>query len=235
MPDSPDQTVQTPPPAGDPQKAERYLNTLIDLINLDRLTVTHSDLKRFDPTSLQDHYRCRLDEYEVEVSHSKAADSGKNSYVMVFSNLRILQDNPGNRIILAFTYLTEEQFAKFKKASDEQLERERIRMEERRFKEAMLPIDSALEKLLSEKFSEEKAKEEDADETAPETPTESEPSLEPVAHEDLPAEETTESLDTTPSTLADLGSQEAQPSYPETVITTPEIEDKPADPATSTS
>ncbi|OGE30915.1 hypothetical protein A2631_04505 [Candidatus Daviesbacteria bacterium RIFCSPHIGHO2_01_FULL_44_29] len=169
-----EQIVQTPPPAGDPQKAQRYLDTLMDLLGVDKLMVNHSDLRKYDPTSLQDHYRVRLEDYEVEISHSKQPETGKNSYVMVFSNAKLVQDGQSKRIILAFMYLTEEQFQTFKQVADDQLERERIRVEEVRFKEAMLPIDKALEKLLSQQFTD-----------IPESQTEA---LQDEVTNDLPAE-----------------------------------------------
>lgn len=147
--------IRIPPPSGDPQKAERYLNILIDLINMDRLMLAHSDLQKYDPTALQDHYRMQLDDYEVEISHSKQPESGKNSYVMVFSNIKMLQEKDPQRVILAFTHLTEEQFSKFKEAADRHVQKERKKQEEELFKEAMLPIDEALEKLLSQQFSDE--------------------------------------------------------------------------------
>ena len=44
-------------------------------------------------------------------------------------------------------HLTQDQFNNFKSVSDEQLERKRKGAEEKRFKEAMAPIDQALEQL----------------------------------------------------------------------------------------
>lgn len=155
MSDTNTNQVQTPPPSGDPQKAERYLNILIDLINTDRLKVFHSDLRKYDPTSLQDHYNMQLENYEVEVSHSKQPESGNNSYVMVFSNIKMLQEKDHERVILAFTYLTEEQFSKFRETADKHIQKERKKQEEEIFKEAMLPIDDALENLLNQQSSNE--------------------------------------------------------------------------------
>lgn len=144
------QTEQLPPPSGDPGKADHYLTQLIELINSDKLLVSHTDLAKFDPTSLQDHYRLSLKDYEVEISHNKQPDSGKDFYVMLFNNLKLVSDKCTEKIILAYIHLNVTQFTKFKTVADDQLERKRKEAEEKRFHEAMAPIDSALEQLNSQ-------------------------------------------------------------------------------------
>lgn len=136
-----------PPPSGDPEKADRYISKLIELINSDKLAISQTDLSKFDPTSLQNHYRLDLKDYEVEVSHTKQPDSGKDFYIILFNNLKYISGQCTEKVILAYMHLTEAQFKSFKSASDKQLERKRRQAEEKRLKEAMIPIDQILEQL----------------------------------------------------------------------------------------
>lgn len=138
---------ELPPPIGDTEKADKYINTLIDLITADKLTVSHTDLAKFDPTSLQDHYRMDLQDYEIEVSHNKDPDTGQDSFVMLFTNLKHLNEQSSPKVILAYIHLNEAQFQKFKTISDDQIFKKRKEAEEKRFKEAMIPIDQILEQL----------------------------------------------------------------------------------------
>lgn len=158
---SPSQTDTSPlpPPSGDSEKAEVYLTQLIELINADKLIVSHTDLARFDPTSLQDHYRLDLKDYEVEISHNKQADTGKDFYVLLFNNLKSVNEKCTEKVILAYIHITGDQFAKLKTVAETQIERKRKEAEEKRFKDAMVPIDQALENLAS---SQEQTKEEKA-------------------------------------------------------------------------
>lgn len=139
--------AQLPPPVGDQEKADYYTAKLIEFISADKLTVLRTDLSRFDPTSLQDHYRLDLQDYEVEVSHNKQPDSGKDFYVMLFNNLKHVNNGCTEKVILAYVHISEDQFAKFKTVANDQIERKRKEAEEKRFKEAMTPIDQALEQL----------------------------------------------------------------------------------------
>ncbi len=143
-----------PPPSGDTDKADYYLTQLIELMNADKLTAGRTDLSKFDPTSLQDHYRLDLKDYEVEVSHNKQPDSGKDFYVMLFNNLKYVSEKCTEKIILAYIHISGDQFAKFKTVADAQIERKRKEAEEKRFKEAMAPIDSALESLSGSRANE---------------------------------------------------------------------------------
>ncbi|MFA5932735.1 MAG: hypothetical protein WCV81_00545 [Microgenomates group bacterium] len=143
---------EPPPPAGDGEKAEKYLNQLVDLINQDKLTVTHTDLNKFDITSIEDHYRMDLENYEVEINHSKQPDTGQDFYIMLFNNIKKLENdgqNCVNKVILAYTHLTQPQFENFKEAADAAIERKRKQEEEKRFMSAMSPIDNLLENLSS--------------------------------------------------------------------------------------
>lgn len=142
-----DNTPKLPPPSGDPQKADHYVARLIELIKQDKLIVSRTDLSKFDPSALQNHYRLDLQDYEVEISHSKQPDSGKDFYVILFNNLKNISNQCSEKIILAYIHLSENQFTNFKSVADEQLERKRREAEEKRFKEAMAPIDQALEQL----------------------------------------------------------------------------------------
>lgn len=148
-----DNTAIEPPPSGDPKKADRYVSQLIELIDTDKLLVSHTDLARFDPTSLQDHYRLDLKDYEVEVSHTKQPDSGKDFYIILFNNLKYISQQCTEKIILAYIHLSESQFKNFKSAADKQLEKIKKAEEEKRFKEAMSPIDEILDELATPALS----------------------------------------------------------------------------------
>lgn len=145
MPD--DDSIIQPPPSGEPHLAERYLNKLISLINNDKISVIHTDLKKFDPSNLQDHYRIDLKEYQVEISHSKQATNGKDQYIILFTNLQNVRENGSEKIILAYMYLSEDQFRKFKLVSEDHLERKRKEEEEKRVKEALAPVEDVLDKI----------------------------------------------------------------------------------------
>lgn len=142
-----EQNSNLPPPSGDPSQAEKYVNQLINLIESDKLTVSHTDLLRFDPSSLQDHFLMQLTDYQVEVSHSKHPDSGKDTYTCVFTNLKHVADGSGQKVILAYMHLDDSQFMKFRRAYTEQSDRKRRAEEERRLKEALTPVDQILEQL----------------------------------------------------------------------------------------
>lgn len=156
------QDMALPSPAsGDSSRADGYLNKLTRLIQEDKLNISHTDLKQFELASMQDHYRIDLGEYEVEISHSKQPDTGKDFYIILFNNLKKIQESGGvctNRVILAYIHLTHEQFVNFKNVADEYLERKKKKAEEKRFAEAMKPIDNLLEQMATgsgEKMTEE--------------------------------------------------------------------------------
>lgn len=140
---------QLPPPSGDSSLAEKYITQLVDLIHEDKVAVSHTDLSKFDPTSLQDHYRLDLKEYEIEVSHTKQPDSGQDYYVMLFNNLKNVSERCTEKIILAYLHLTDHQFTIFKSAAFEQLEKRRKEAEQKRFKEAIEPIDQILDQMTT--------------------------------------------------------------------------------------
>jgi hypothetical protein len=140
MSDSSNQT----PPRGDFEKAERYINQLVGLLNQNKIEAFRTDLKKFDPTTLHDHYSVSLRDYQIELSHSKQPDSNKDSYVMIFNNLKQLSEGHGEKVILAYIYMTDSQFGKFKLVADRQIEQKRKAEEEKRFSEALAPIDELL-------------------------------------------------------------------------------------------
>ncbi|MDO8573792.1 MAG: hypothetical protein Q7R77_03510 [Candidatus Daviesbacteria bacterium] len=144
-----DQSAKLPPPIGDAKAADRYISQLIELIRSDKLTVKQTDLAKFDPSSLQNHYRLDLKTYEVEVSHSKQTDTGKDFYIILFNNLKQISGQCAEKVILAYIHLTGDQFRDFKATADDQLERRRKEAEEKRFTEAMTPIDETLEQLVN--------------------------------------------------------------------------------------
>ena len=144
------QTANIPPPSGDPLQAEKYVNQLISLIGQDKLIVAHTDLSKFDPSSLQDHYSLELKEYHVEVSHNKHPNSGKDSYVMLFTNIKRLTDNNCEKIILAYMHMDVSQFIRFKKVSIEQVEKRIKAEEERKLKNALEGVDLILEDLTGQ-------------------------------------------------------------------------------------
>src|SRR5438270_150864 len=135
----------TTPPSGNAQKAEEYLVKLIELINQDKLTVWQTNLLKFDPSNLQDHYRLELKDYSVEISHSKQPNSGADSYIMLFTNLKYVSEGCSEKIILAYLNLSSEQFHRLKQVANSQQERIKKIHEEQRFKQVMDPIDKALE------------------------------------------------------------------------------------------
>lgn len=141
--------LMPPPPSGDPSQAEKYINQLISLIETDKLSVSRTDLSKLDPSSLQDHYLLQLKDYRVEVSHSKHPNSGHDSYVILFTNIKNVADGNSQKIILAYMHLDASQFARFRKASVEQTERRKRAAEEKRLTEVMAPVDQALEQLTA--------------------------------------------------------------------------------------
>lgn len=141
------QNYTPPPPSGDPQKAAKYVEKLIGAIEEDTLIIHHTDLGVFDPSALQDHFRIDLIDYAVEISHSKHPESGKDSYVMLFTNLKNVADGSCEKIILAYMHLDDSQFMQFRKAYTEQVAKIRQAEEEKRLTDALAPIDQALENI----------------------------------------------------------------------------------------
>ncbi len=137
-------TADNTPPKGDIEKAEKYVNQLVDLLNRKKIETSKTDLRKFDPTYLQNHYTINLKEYQIEISHSTHQDTGKHSYVMIFNNLGNLSQAGGGKAILAYIYLTDSQFSKFKIVADRDIEERRRVEEEKRFNEAIKPIEDIL-------------------------------------------------------------------------------------------
>lgn len=137
----------TPPPSGDPLKAEKYLNKIIELINQDKIAVTHTDLSQFNPGALQNHFRIDLADYKIEISHSKYANSDKDSYVILFTNIQTLNPVNSEKIILAYMHLNATQFSNFRETAYNQISRKKKQAEEKRLNETMEPIDYVLDQL----------------------------------------------------------------------------------------
>lgn len=141
------QTPSLAPPGGDPVRAEKYVNQLIQLVNEHKILVDHTDLAKFDPSSLQNHFSLDLKEYKVEISHSKHPTTGNDSYIILFTNIKNINEQNKEKVILAYMHLDEGQFNSLKKSFNQQIERIRKAEEEKRLKEAMIPIDQLLEGL----------------------------------------------------------------------------------------
>lgn len=139
----------TPPPHGDEKSAEKYLQKLLLLIDQNKVTVEHTDLKKYDLSTMQDHYLVDLTEYEVEVSHSKQPDTNKDFYVMLFNSIKKVQAECTHKVILAYIHLNEDQFRNFKSTAQGYIDRKHREEEEKHFQLAMEPIDHLLENLTS--------------------------------------------------------------------------------------
>ncbi len=140
-------TASSLPPLGDPTKAENYINRLIRLIDKDKAPVFRTNLDKFDLTSIQNHYRVDLGDYDVEVSHSIQPETDKDFYTMIFNSIKKVTAGSSNKIILAYIHLDEDQFKRFKVSADEALERQQRRDDTERFTEVMTPVDSLFDNL----------------------------------------------------------------------------------------
>lgn len=134
------------PPTGDALQAENYIRKLIHLIDKDIVEIAKTDLSQFAPGSLQNHYRVALNDYHVEISHSKHPQSGDNSYIILFTNIRNYPQT-GQKIILAYMHIHDIQFKDVKAAADQQVGRVKKRAEEKRLKDALKPIDQILDEI----------------------------------------------------------------------------------------
>ena len=144
----PDQIL---PPSGDPEKAEAYVEKLVRLISSDKLKVFKTDLSQFGLNNLEDHYRIDLNDFIIEISHSKKPESLKDQYIMLFTNVKKFQaESSPEKVILAYIHLDTNQYIRLKSASSEQIGRIKKAEEEKRLKAALDPIDQELEKLEAE-------------------------------------------------------------------------------------
>lgn len=139
-------SILTPPPSGDALQAEKYIRKLIHLIDKDIVEIAKTDLSAFPPGSLQDHYRVILNDYHVEISHSKHRESENNSFIVLFTNIKDFPES-GEKIILAYMHMHETQFQDVKGAANEQIKRVTKKKEEKRLKEALQPIDEILDEI----------------------------------------------------------------------------------------
>lgn len=140
---------QLKPPLGSEKHAHEYLGQLINLLNTDKLIARRTDLARFDPSNLQKHYRIDLNDYLIEVSHAKNPDSGNDSFVLVFTNLKRLQDNCDEKVILGYLHLVADQFRQIERAITTQELRIKRREEEAAFTKNMQPLDTMLKGISS--------------------------------------------------------------------------------------
>lgn len=140
-------TASSLPPLGDNSKSESYVKRLIRLIEKDKVKVFQTDLNKFDLTTMQNHYRVDIGEYDIEVSHSVQPDTDKDFYTMIFNSIRKIQDSSTNKVILTYLHLTEDQYRRFKIAADEALERQKRKEDAVRFVEVMKPLDNVFNQL----------------------------------------------------------------------------------------
>lgn len=141
------QNNQPKPPQGTSQKAADYVEQLTTLINEDKLQAVHTDLSKFDPSNLQDHYRIELKDYMVEISHAKDANTGNDSFVLLFTNLKNIQEGCTEKLILGYLNLNSGQFNRLKDAAITQDLRIKRLTEEKLFKENLEPIDQILQEI----------------------------------------------------------------------------------------
>lgn len=145
----PDQASPTPPPGGSTEKAQKYIDWLVKLIDSNKLTAAQSNLSKFNISDMEDHYRISLKDYEIEVSHSKNPESGQDLYIMLFNNLSLIGEHC-QRVILAYIHLTAEQFNQFKRSAQGQIDRAKQLEEDKRFTQTMTQVDQELENLVNE-------------------------------------------------------------------------------------
>ncbi len=141
---------QNKPPQGSSEQTHQYLAQLIELINSDKLKALPTDLSKFDPTNLQNHYRLELRDYMVEVSHAKNPDSGKDSYVLLFNNMKNIREGCNEKVILGYLHLDQTQYSQLEKAITTQDLRLKRQAEEKAFVENMQPINQILDQMKSE-------------------------------------------------------------------------------------
>src|SRR5579884_1003285 len=142
----PDEKTLTPP-GGDSKQAQRYIDTLSELIKADKITVSQTDLSRFNSPSMEDHYRIDLQHYDAELSHNKNPETGEETFILIFNSINKFDNENPKPVILSYLRLTDEQFLKLKQAADNQLEKFRQVQEEERFTTTMAPIDQMLSQL----------------------------------------------------------------------------------------
>lgn len=202
--------TQPKPPQGSEQKASEYITQITDLVNQDKLIVKHTDLSKHDPSNLQDHYRIELKEYMVEVSHSKDANTGRDSFVLLFTNLKNIRDGCSEKLILGYVHLTPQLFNQFKTAGVTQEARIKRQEEERLFNQNLQPINEALSEIASGKI---------ITEPTPSIP-ESSTVLETAASQPMPVAENTQStpIPAGQPTLSSIAQENPKPvSAPEPV------------------
>lgn len=135
------------PPGADSDKAEKYVAALVDLVSQDKLIVTQTDLSRFNSSSMEDHYRVNLEDYDVELSHNRNSETKEETFIMIFNSISKFDNAEPKPLILSYMHLTSEQYLKLKEVADAQIERNKKKEEEQRFLKTMEPVDALLDQL----------------------------------------------------------------------------------------
>lgn len=143
------QGQKTLPPIGDVSKAEKYINQLIELMNKDKCTVTQSDLAKFGQSHMQEHFRISLGTYDAEVSHSLNQNQ-KDTYILLFTNTQQIKEGKAQDAILAYINLSSELYNELKASIETHIERKIKEAEQKRFNEAMQPIDDFIDQALED-------------------------------------------------------------------------------------
>lgn len=134
---------QSTPPVGDHQQAEKYLTQLLSTLESHLYPLTRSDLST-NPGNFQDHYRIDLGQYHAEVSHSKHPQSGNDIYSLIFTSLEKIRLGQTDQAVLSYIPLTQDLFSRFKNAAESYFAAKKRLEEQKRFREAMQPIDDIL-------------------------------------------------------------------------------------------
>lgn len=150
---SPEDTKNHLPPIGDVSKAEKYIDRLIELMNKDKCTVTHSDLSKFGQSSMKEHFRISLGSYDAEVSHSLNPHQ-KDIYILLFTNTTQIKEGKAKEAILAYINLSSELYKKIRMGVEDYLDRKFREAEQKRFNEAMQPIDDFIDQALKDEQKE---------------------------------------------------------------------------------
>lgn len=141
------QGQKTLPPIGDVSKAEKYIDRLIELMNKDKCQVTQSDLAKFGQSHMKEHYRISLGTYDAEVSHSLNQNQ-RDTYILLFTNTQQIKEGKAQDAILAYINLSSELYGELKTSIENHIERKIKEAEEKRFNEAMQPIDDLIDQAL---------------------------------------------------------------------------------------
>lgn len=146
-----DTPIKPLPPVGNISKAQEYIEKLELLLDKDKCTLTHSDLTKYPSSSMLDHYRLDLGHYYAEISASKHPTTGQTIYCLLFTNIDKIKEGKADSAILSYLNLTPNLFEKFKEIANKYFERKKREAEEKRFTDAMKPVDELIDKALGNK------------------------------------------------------------------------------------